>query len=151
MCQVRSDLRTWARTAAKRLRQLVLGQLDLGWPHGKRAAVPTYRVNNLALWLDEPESLLGRKAAEKLGVKPADLVNVRVVRSVLDARKKNSPRYIHTVEVEFAPGKLPKIMPPDVSEADPPPPPALPVKRQPEQRPIIAGARWFSAVKTWRS
>ncbi len=101
--------------------------------------MPSFRVNNLALWVDEPESLLTRKAAEKLGVKPADLVNVRVVRSVLDARKKNSPRYIHTVEVEFAEGKLPKTVPPDVSEVEPLPPPSLPVKRQPAQRPIIIG------------
>jgi uncharacterized FAD-dependent dehydrogenase len=36
-------------------------------------------------------------------------------------------------------GKLPKTVPPDVSEAEAPPPPSLPVKRQPEQRPIIIG------------
>ena len=101
--------------------------------------MPSFRVNNLALWLDEPESLLPKKAAEKLGVKPADLVSVRVVRSVLDARKKNSPRYIHTVEVEFAPGKLPRTVPPDVSEVEPLAPAPLPVKRQPDQRPIIVG------------
>ena len=101
--------------------------------------MPSFRVNNLALWLDEPESLLAKKAAEKLGVKPADLVTVRIVRSVLDARKKNSPRYIHTVEVEFAKGKLPKTVPPDVSEVEPLAPPALPVKRVPDQRPIIVG------------
>jgi hypothetical protein len=101
--------------------------------------VPSYRVNNLALWLDEPDSLLTKKAAEKLGVTAADLSQVRIVRSVLDARKKNSPRYIHTVEVEFAKGKLPKTIPPDVSEVEAPPPPALPVKRQPDQRPIIIG------------
>ncbi len=101
--------------------------------------MPSYRVNNLALWLDEPESLLTKKAAEKLGVTPADLVQVRVVRSVLDARKKNSPRYIHTVEVEFARGKQPRTVPPDVSEVEPLPPPTLPVKRVPDQRPIIVG------------
>ena len=63
-----------------------------------------YRVNNIGLWLDEPESLLGSRAAEKLGLRAEDLASVRVVRSVLDARKKGSPRYIHTLEVEFAPG-----------------------------------------------
>ncbi|MFO0597489.1 MAG: FAD-dependent monooxygenase [Myxococcaceae bacterium] len=98
-----------------------------------------FRVNNLALWLDEPETLLQRRAAEKLGVTPSDLESVRVVRSVLDARKKNSPRTIFTVEVEFGAGKKPKHVPPDVSEVEPPPPPSLPVKRQPEQRPVIVG------------
>ncbi|MFZ5445957.1 MAG: NAD(P)/FAD-dependent oxidoreductase [Myxococcota bacterium] len=101
--------------------------------------MPSYRVNNLALWLDEPETLLSKKAAEKLGVTPADLESVRVVRSVLDARKKNSPRYIHTVEVTFAAGKGPKTVPPDVSEAEAPPPPSKPVERQPAFKPIIIG------------
>ncbi|MFT3709357.1 MAG: FAD-binding protein [Archangium sp.] len=99
----------------------------------------SFRVNNLALWLDEPETLLGKKAAEKLGVTPSDLESVRIVRSVLDARKKNSPRYIHTVEVEFAKGKAPRTIPPDVSEVEAPPVPPQPVKRQPEQKPIIVG------------
>ncbi len=105
----------------------------------KAGRVPAYRVNNLALWLDEPDSLLTKKAAEKLGVTAADIASVRVVRSVLDARKKNSPRYIHTVEVEFGKGKLPRTLPPDVSEVEAPPPPSEPVKRQPEHRPIIIG------------
>src|SRR5512145_1996343 len=42
-----------------------------------------YRVNNIGLWLDEPEEQLGQRAAEKLGVTRADLASVRVVRSVL--------------------------------------------------------------------
>ena len=99
----------------------------------------SFRVNNLALWLDEPETLLQRKAAEKLGVTEADLESVRIVRSVLDARKKNSPRYIHTVEVEFGKGKAPRTIPPDVSEVEPAPPESQPVKRQPDKRPIIVG------------
>lgn len=110
----------------------------------------TYRVNNLALWLDEPETLLGKKAAEKLGVSAGDLEHVRVVRSVLDARKKNSPRYIHTVEVAFAPGRSPKTLPPDVSEVEAPPPPSKPVSRQPTHRPIIIGmgpAGLFAALE----
>ena len=78
----------------------------------------SFRVNNLALWLDEPESLLQQKAAEKLGVLASDVESVRTVRSVLDARKKNSPRYIHTVEVTFASGKSPRTLPPDVSEVE---------------------------------
>lgn len=99
--------------------------------------MPSYRVNNLPLWLDEAESLLQEKAAQKLGVKPADLKSVRIVRSVLDARKKNSPRYVHTVEVELA--SAPKSLPPDVSEVEAEPAPPPPVTKQPEQRPIIVG------------
>jgi len=97
-----------------------------------------YRVNNIGLWLDEPEELLGQRAAEKLGVTRSDLASVRVVRSVLDARKKGSPRYIYTLEVEMAPGRKPAHIPPDVGEA-PPPPEVLPPVKAPDQWPIIVG------------
>ncbi len=97
-----------------------------------------FRVNNIALWLEEPQELLGTRAAEKLGVTRSDLASVRVVRSVLDARKKGSPRYIYTLEVELAPGKVPKRIPPDVSESQPPPPPPEKV-RQPTPWPLIVG------------
>lgn len=97
-----------------------------------------YRVNNIALWLDEPDTLLQKRAAEKLGVTSADLASVRVVRSVLDARKKGSPRYIHTLEVELAPGRKPARIPPDVSEVEPAPPPPQQV-RAPEKWPIVVG------------
>ncbi|HZA49462.1 MAG TPA: FAD-dependent oxidoreductase [Myxococcaceae bacterium] len=98
----------------------------------------TYRINNVALWLDEPETALGRRAAEKLGVDVAALASIRVVRSVLDARKKGNPRFIYTLEVQLAPGRRPAQLPPDVVEADPPPPPPV-VVRPPPLRPIIVG------------
>ncbi len=97
-----------------------------------------YRVNNIGLWLDEASELLGVRAAEKLGVLRSDLSSVRVVRSVLDARKKGSPRYIYTLEVELAPGKKPKTVPPDVSLA-PALPEALLAVKPPERRPLIIG------------
>ncbi|NNB93986.1 FAD-dependent oxidoreductase [Corallococcus exiguus] len=97
-----------------------------------------YRVNNIGLWLDEPEELLGQRAAEKLGVTRSDLASVRVVRSVLDARKKGSPRYIYTLEVELAPGGKAPRLPPDVSEA--PPAPETPARvKEPEKLPLIIG------------
>ncbi|MBM4378602.1 MAG: NAD(P)/FAD-dependent oxidoreductase [Deltaproteobacteria bacterium] len=97
-----------------------------------------WRVNNIGLWLDEPQELLGVKAAEKLGIPAGDLSSVRVVRNVLDARKKGSPRFIYTLEVDFAPGRVPRRLPPDVSEVAPPLPPPEPVK-PPALRPIIVG------------
>src|SRR3954468_21851055 len=97
-----------------------------------------YRLNNIGLWLDEPEAVLGERAAQKLGVTTSDLQSVRVVRSVLDARKKGSPRFIYTLEVEVAPGRAPHALPPDVGLAPPPPPPPRPVK-PPDRRPIIIG------------
>src|SRR5258707_12493331 len=66
------------------------------------------------------------------------LKSVRVVRSVLDARKKGNPRYIYTVEAELASdGKLASL-PPDVSEAPAAAPPPKQV-RPPEKRPVIIG------------
>lgn len=97
------------------------------------------RINNVGRWLDEPESTLSTQAAQRLGVAPADLAALRVVRQVLDARKKNSPRYIYTLEVELHPGREPARLPPDVSRVEPPPAPLPRVSRLPEQRPIIVG------------
>ena len=133
-----------------------------------------YRVNNIGLWLDEPEELLGERAAEKLGVTRSDLASVRVVRSVLDARKKGSPRYIYTLEVELAPGRSPAACRPTWWRRRP-----LRRCRRGEgagARPIIIGtgpaglfcalacwsaacaascwsaaARWCRAARTWRS
>jgi uncharacterized FAD-dependent dehydrogenase len=97
----------------------------------------TLRLNNVGLWLDEPQSELSVRAAQKLQVKVTDLKSVRVVRQVLDARKKNSPRYIYTLEVELY--AVPETLPPDVSVTEPAPPPPERVKRQPSRPPIIIG------------
>lgn len=99
----------------------------------------TYRINNIPLWLDEPQTELQVRAAEKLGVTAADLAAVRVVRSVLDARKKNNPRWVYTLEVELAAGTAPRSLPFDVSQVEPAPPPQPTVTRRPDQRPIIVG------------
>jgi uncharacterized protein len=97
-----------------------------------------YRIHNVPLWLGEPETVLRGRAAEALGVRPEDLETVRAVRSVLDARKKGSPRFIHTVEVTFVEGCRPARLPPGVTETEPPPPPPERV-RPPERKPIIVG------------
>jgi uncharacterized FAD-dependent dehydrogenase len=96
-------------------------------------------LNNVGLWLDEPRSELSVRAAQKLNVSVSDLKAVRIVRQVLDARKKNSPRYIYTLEIDVEPGRMPATLPPDVSVTEPPPPPPERVKRQPSRPPIIIG------------
>lgn len=77
------------------------------------------------------------KAAQAMGVTPSDLASVRVARSVLDARKKGSPRFIYTLEVTLAGGPLPSL-PKDVSILPPLPAPPLPV-RKPDRLPLIIG------------
>lgn len=99
--------------------------------------MPSFRIQNVALWLGEADALLGAKCAERLGVPEEALLSVRTVRSVLDARKRNSPRYVHTVEVELA--ERPARLPPDVAEVEPAPGPPPKVRREPERRPIIVG------------
>jgi uncharacterized FAD-dependent dehydrogenase len=99
--------------------------------------VPRFRVNNVALWLDEPATLLPGRVAERLGLPEEAVREVRVVREVLDARKKNSPRTIYTVEVELA--ARPASLPLDVAEVEPEPPPPPRVARPPEHRVLIVG------------
>ncbi len=107
--------------------------------HGKGGAPVRLRINNIARWLDEPESTLLDKVASKLKVSAGSLQDLKVVRSVLDARKRNSPRYVYTLEVTLAGKGAKPSLPPDVSEVEPAPPPLGAVARQPEQRPIIIG------------
>lgn len=96
------------------------------------------RINNIGLWLDEPTDLLATRAAEKLLVEPSAIRNLRVARSVLDARKKGSPRFIYTLDVELDSARETKTLPPDITVVPPPPEPLGPV-RTPERRPIIVG------------
>ena len=99
-----------------------------------------YRIQqHSALARTSPKSLLRRRAAEKLGVRPADLATVRVVRSVLDARKKGSPRYIHTLEVSVRRGPRADAA---AARTSPRPSPRRPRRRgsaPPDRRPIIVG------------
>jgi uncharacterized protein len=98
-----------------------------------------YRVGNLPLWLDEPEAKLTALAAERLGVSPAKLSGLTVVKRSLDARKKGHPRWLLSVDVELAsdvrPGPLDASVLP-VPEA----PPAPARVSRPHRRPIIVGA-----------
>ncbi len=102
-----------------------------------RRGVPAFRINNVALWLDESELVLDAKAAERLGVPKEVIQSVRIVRSVLDARKRNSPRYVHTLEVELE--HRPSKLPVDVSEVEPAPAPGPPVGKAAKHRPVIVG------------
>ena len=109
-----------------------------GLPHRPSQSSVKYRIHNVSLWLDEPEELLAKRAAEKLSLNAEHLKGVRVVRSVLDARKKGSPRHIYSLEVELEGACPPGALPPDVAEV-PPPLPAPTLVRPPTQKPIIVG------------
>jgi len=95
------------------------------------------RVQNLPQWLDEDESRLLERAAEKLGVSPGALSDVAVLRKSLDARKKGHARWLVNLEVTVE-GAL-RALPADVTVA-PAPDPAPTRVRAPGARPVILGA-----------
>jgi len=95
------------------------------------------RVSNLPLWLDEEESLLRRRAAEKLRVPESALESLAVLKRSLDARKKGHPRWLLSVEVELDGPVAAGLA--DVTRAPEPEPPARRV-RPPSAPPVIVGA-----------
>lgn len=98
-----------------------------------------YRIANIGIWLDEDESLLARRAAEKLGLDARCVTAVRVVRKILDARKRNHPRFVYMVDVDLEPGQRMPRVEGDVQLA-PEPDPVLPPVPAPDRMPIIVGA-----------
>jgi len=96
-----------------------------------------YRISNIPLWLDEDESLLTRRAAERLGLSPDHFRDALVVRRALDARKKGHARWLVNLEVSIE-GEL-RGAPADVALV--PAPESAPTRvRTPEVPPIILGA-----------
>ena len=96
-----------------------------------------YRISNIPLWLDEDESLLTRRAAERRGLSPAHFRDALVVRRALDARKKGHARWLVNLEVSIE-GEL-RGAPADVALV--PAPESAPTRvRAPEVPPIILGA-----------
>ncbi len=96
-----------------------------------------YRISNIPLWLDEEESLLTRRAAERLGLSAEHLREATVVRRSLDARRKGHPRWLVNVEVEVE-GTI-RGAPADVQPVPAPEPSPLPA-RAPAAPPVILGA-----------
>ena len=96
-----------------------------------------YRVSNIPLWLDEDESLVVQRAAERLGVAREHLSEALVVRRSLDARKRGHPRWLMNLEVELS-GEL-RGAPPEVVPVPAPEPTPARV-RAPSLPPLIVGA-----------
>ena len=59
------------------------------------------RIGNLPLPIGGDLDLLRRRAARALGVRPAALGELEIVRQSIDARKKNDVHYVYTVEVSL--------------------------------------------------
>lgn len=56
------------------------------------------RVTGIRLGLDESERELGKKTAEKLGIKEKDIISLQISRKSIDARRKNIS-FVYTVDV----------------------------------------------------
>jgi uncharacterized FAD-dependent dehydrogenase len=96
-----------------------------------------YRVSNIPLWLDEDESVLPRRAAERLGISPEHLSDVLVIRRSLDARKKGHARWLVNLELTVAGGA--PLGGEGVEPAPDPEPPPAPARR-PALAPLVVGA-----------
>ena len=101
-----------------------------------------YRVLSLRLGIEESEEALRGRAAERLGVSPAEVASLQLTRRSLDARGR--PRWVCHVEVSLVPGARlrGKSLPRGVEEAQPQQrwePPRLPVSRRGE-RVVVIGA-----------
>jgi uncharacterized FAD-dependent dehydrogenase len=96
-----------------------------------------YRITNLPLWLDEEQSRLTQRAAERLGLPAAALREAVVIRRSLDARKKGHARWLVNLEVTVE-GTI-QGAPEGVTPAPEPEPPPVRV-RAPATRPVVLGA-----------
>ena len=99
------------------------------------------RIQNLSLPLDHGSEDLKHKAAKALGISPAALGAVRLLRRSVDARKKDQVRYICTlgVEVENEAALLQSNHSPNITSWTPAPYIFPGVKRTSPLPPVVVG------------
>ena len=124
--------------------------------------MPSIRISNLRVDVTQPEAELPKRLAKKLGVAEADVARLRILRKSLDARSRNSLKFVYTILVELPEGQLVEKLlakhPGDVELFAPPQfedvnPGSVPL----EQRPVVIGsgpagllAAYLLAVKGYR-
>lgn len=59
------------------------------------------RITNIKLSLDEDESLLKTKVAKKLKVLEKDILNIKIFKKSIDARRKNNIHFVYTLDVDI--------------------------------------------------
>src|SRR5689334_18353012 len=95
-----------------------------------------YRVSNIPLWLDEDDSRILARVADKLGLSAEHVSDLLVVRRSLDARKKGHPRWLLNVEATVG-GEVRAGADVAPVPAPEPPPPRV---RRPAAPPLVLGA-----------
>jgi uncharacterized protein len=111
-------------------------------------------LKNIALGLDEEETLLKEKAAAALRIAPEDVSKLKIIRKSLDARKKNRIHFVYSLSVSL-PAELEKQTLrsplPEISHLEEDPPfPAIRIGKRPTERPIVVGtgpAGLFAALR----
>lgn len=67
-----------------------------------------YRIQQIKLHIDEPESRLKEKILKKLGRRDIIITDMNIVRKSIDARKKDDLSWVYTVDFEAVYKKKPK-------------------------------------------
>jgi uncharacterized FAD-dependent dehydrogenase len=70
--------------------------------HKRRRIAIMLRISEVKLPLDHPEQALAEAVASRLGIRPADLLSVKIHRRGYDARKRDRILLVYTVDVELA-------------------------------------------------
>jgi hypothetical protein len=111
-------------------------------------------LKNIALRLDEEEALLKEKAAAALKIGAEKILDLKVIRKSLDARKKNRLYFVYALALSLPPELEKQVLglpSPEVSFFEPPPPlPETRVGTRPPERPIVVGngpAGLFAALR----
>ena len=98
------------------------------------------KLQNLSLPLDFGPEALRQKAAKLLGISPASIDQVRLLRRSVDARKKSDVRYICTIAVTVADeAALLRRAPSGVTAWTPEPYVFPPVRRRSPLPPVVVG------------
>ena len=98
---------------------------------------------NIALELDEEETLLKEKAAAALRIAPEEILDLKIIRKSLDARKKNRIHFVYSLAISLPPGLEKQVLDspmPEISPLEEKPSLSLfRVERRLQERPVIVG------------
>jgi hypothetical protein len=101
------------------------------------------RMTGIALSLGESEGLLKEKTALTLGIPEESILSLRVIRKSIDARRRENPRFVYSVDVSVPTGiNLPVNKSRDIYIEvlkEQVKPPCRPAKMKPAKRPVVVG------------